>query len=305
MLLLFLLCVSGCSKSLDSFIVTESEAPALTPEIIIHSPEISIAMPENKTDNHTPPPPSPVVPEPPTTPEAVPDTHTYEINARVHDSMPEYRFVATGLDMQALSYLCGFIFALDGYDENGSKILSADFSELVDGELSGFCVYNEMMDTMGLHVVDVNFDGYKDVIILNNFSGVHGNTWYNCWLWDAESSAFVESKTFGEICNPALDAEKQCIYSAGGSGAAYWGGRIYKFIDGEFVLTNELYTDWDDLVETMLIDDEMIIVRQLAFGEGEEIYLAEREYYKNSELWQLEHPRWYWLGGHHADEWLS
>jgi len=68
-----------------------------------------------------------------------------------------------------------------------------------------------MMDKIGLHVTDVNFDGYRDVIILNT----------------------------------AIDPEKRCIYSAGGSGAAYWGGRIYKFKDGEFVVTNELDADWN------------------------------------------------------------
>jgi hypothetical protein len=30
-----------------------------------------------------------------------------------------------------------------------------------------------MMDTIGKYIVDVNFDGYKDVIILNSFCGVY------------------------------------------------------------------------------------------------------------------------------------
>jgi hypothetical protein len=34
-------------------------------------------------------------------------------------------------------------------------------------------VYNQMMDTIGKYIVDVNFDGYKDVIILNSFCGVY------------------------------------------------------------------------------------------------------------------------------------
>jgi len=220
--------------------------------------------------------------------------------------MPEYRFIATGVVKESDEWAFGYIMGLDIYDENGKSILSADFSGISeDGAETGYHVYNEMMDTMGLHVTDVNFDGYKDVIILNTFAGAHANTWYDCWLWDTKTSSFVESKSFAEICNPALDKEKKCIYSAGGSGAAYWGGQIYKFIDGEFVLTNELDTDFDGLVERALINGEMEVVREVSFDGDEQIIEREQEYYRNNELWQLDHPRWYWVGGHHADQWLD
>ncbi len=230
---------------------------------------------------------------------------TYEKYARLHESMPEYRFVATGLVTGTDPWSFGYVMGLEVFDENNTRILTEDFSEHYEDKLVGYAVYNEMMDTMGLHVVDVNFDGYKDVIILNNFSGAHANTWYDCWLWDVNTSSFVASESFAQICNPALNPDKGCIYSAGGSGAAYWGGQIYQFIDGEFVVTNDLYTDWDGLVEKKLTDGIMEIVREVKYEEGSRIYESEQEYYKNDELWQLENPHWYWLGGHHADQWLD
>ncbi|GBF34846.1 hypothetical protein DCCM_3966 [Desulfocucumis palustris] len=256
---------------------------------------------ESNIESPTPP----TVLEPTDTPDPMPGLHTYEIQARLHESMPEYRFVATGVVQGPDEWMYGFVMGLNVYDENGESILSADFSEISDGKVVGYHVYNGMMDTMGLHVTDVNFDGYKDVIILNTFGGAHSNTWYDCWLWDTKTSSFVASKSFAEICNPALDAEKKCIYSAGGSGAAYWGGRIYKFIDGEYVVTNELDTDWNGLVERELINGKMEIVREVSYGEDNQILEREQEYYRNSELWQLDHPHWYWLGGHHADQWLD
>lgn len=232
---------------------------------------------------------------------------TYEISARLHEKMPEYRFVAKGLvnktGIGIMNY--GYVMGLEVYDENNKIILSEDFSEKYDDIVTGYPVYNEMMDTMGLHVVDVNFDGYKDVIILNHFGGAHGNTWYDCWLWDSATSDFVASESFSDICNPAIDHDNKCIYSAGGSGAAYWGGQIYKFIDGEFVLTNDLYTDWDGLVEKELVNGKMEIVREVEFGGDEQIIEKEKEYYNNHEMWQLSNPRWYWGGGHHADKWLE
>jgi hypothetical protein len=239
------------------------------------------------------------------TPDLIPGQHTYEIIARLHESMPEYCFVATGVVQGTDEWMYGYVMGLNVYDENGESILSADFSEIIDGQVTGYHVYNEMMDTMGLHVTDVNFDGYKDVIILNMFGGAHGNTWYDCWLWDTKASSFAESKSFAEICNPALDAERKCIYSTGGSGAAFWGGSIYKVINGEFVITNDLYTDWDGLKEWVLINGKVEIVREVSFGGDDQVLEREKEYYRNSELWQLDHPHWYWIGGHHADQWLS
>ncbi len=235
---------------------------------------------------------------------------TYEVRGRVHGDMPEYRLVAIGETRGTEAYDIGFVMGMKIFNEKDQLILSADFSETYGDEVYGYAVYNEMMDTMGLHLVDVNFDGYKDVIILNTFSGAHANSWYDCWLWDQEMSLFVSSKSFAEICNPSLDPENKCIYSTGGSGAAYWGGSIYQFIDDEFVMTNDLYTDWDGLKETALVNGKMTVVREVIYPQDDEekraeIEDAEKKYYAESELWQLNYPRWYWSGGHHADKWIE
>lgn len=290
-LLILFLGVSGCN------IPTTSETENI--------PDVS-GIEESNSESPTPQTTAePTTSEPADTPYLAPGQHTYEIQARLHESMPEYRFVATGMLQEPDEWIYGYVMGLNVYNENGESILSADFSEISDDQVVGYYVYNEMMDTMGLHVKDVNFDGYKDVIILNAFGGAHGNTWYDCWLWDMEASSFTESESFAEICNPALDPEKKCIYSTGGSGAAFWGGSIYKFVDGEFVVTNDLYTDWDGLEEKELINGKMEIVREVSFGGDDQIIEREKEYYRNSELWQLDHPHWYWIGGHHANQWLD
>ncbi len=230
---------------------------------------------------------------------------TYEVSDRLHKDMPEYRFVAKGMTRCTENSEVGFVMGMKVLDENGHLILSADFSEASGDEVLGSPVYNQMMDTMGLHIVDVNFDGYKDVIILNDFSGAHGNTWYNCWLWDPKTSSFVESKSFAKICNPALDSKNKCIYSAGGSGAEFWGGSIYKYIDGEFIMTNNLDANSKGLTETELVNGKMVVVRKVSYDSGNKSEDAERQYYKKSELWQLGNPRWYMVGGHNADKWLD
>ena len=157
--------------------------------------------------------------------------------------LPRYRFVATGSISYDLYHnkkadlyeTCGYITGLDVYDDTGVVLLTVDFT---NDDADGIPIYLELMKTMGLHVVDVNFDGCMDVIILNSFSGANSNTWYNCWLFNPDTTSFVRSESFSDICNPSIDPEKQLIYSTGGSGANNQSWFIYRFIDGEFVPSN-------------------------------------------------------------------
>ncbi|MBS5932572.1 MAG: DUF5050 domain-containing protein [Clostridiales bacterium] len=121
---------------------------------------------------------------------------TYEISARLGEDMPEYRFVATGMTRTTDDWESGYVMGLVVYDENSILLLSADFSQTFYDQIIGNAVYNQMMNTMGLHVVDVNFDGYRDVIILNTFGGAHSNTWYDCWLWNPETLCLSNPKRF-------------------------------------------------------------------------------------------------------------
>ncbi len=234
---------------------------------------------------------------------------TYEISASLREDMPEYRFVAKGMTTGTDEWVHGSVMGLEVFDENGLSLLTADFSYTFRDLVEGNGVYNIMMDTMGLHVTDVNFDGYKDVIILNNFSGAHANTWYDCWLWNPEDSSFVKAETFTDIANPALDMEKKCIYSTGGSGAGNRTWTIYQFIDGEFKATNSLsYNEANEkyyFKEQKLVNGEMEMVRDDVIKEDSFEDAVSSAGYIDDELWQLEHPRWYGVGGHEADQWLE
>lgn len=233
----------------------------------------------------------------------------YEITARLHEYMPEYIFRASGLTIGTDEWSTGYILGLEVYDDKGEILLYADFSWVEDGRIFGNYAFNNMMDTMGLHVVDVNFDGYKDVIIFNDYGGAHSNSWYDCWLWDAETSSFVTSESFTAICNPALDPEKKYIYSSGGSGAEFWGGSVYRFINGEFVMTDNLDGSWRRVVESRYVDGEMKVVREVALDDDTEKVREQQTYYANDDFWQWQlgnlDSRWYMYGGHHADQWLG
>lgn len=235
---------------------------------------------------------------------------TYEISARLGEDMPEYRFVATGMTRTTDDWESGYVMGLVVYDENSILLLSADFSQTFYDQVIGNAVYNQMMNTMGLHVVDVNFDGYRDVIILNTFGGAHSNTWYDCWIWNPETLSFIESESFSEICNPALDPEKKYIYSTGGSGAGNHEWSIYQYIDSEFVVTNslsyyEVKNEGYHFIEQKLTNEEMKITRDDVIQADSFDEALSIVGYINDDLWQLESPRWYGIGGHQADQWLE
>jgi hypothetical protein len=234
---------------------------------------------------------------------------TYEINSCVSEDMPKYRFVAKGIASDADEWTIGYVMGLEVYDENGRLLLTEDLSQNFYDEVIGAPVYKEMMDTMGLHVVDVNFDSYKDVIILNEFCDVRADMKYDCWLWNPKTSLFEKCESFTVICNPSLDSKKKCIYSMGYPGESYQGWDIYQFIEGKFVVSNSLSSegtnDGNHYVEYMLVNGEMEIVRDnvvQADSFDDALYSLG---YINDDLWEFDNPRWYIGGGHEDDQWLE
>lgn len=234
---------------------------------------------------------------------------SYEIQASIHEGMPTYRFVAKGSKLNDDPYGYGYVMGLEVYDENGNLMLSEDYSQVAGDELVGNSVYNEMMDTMGLHVTDINFDGYKDVIILESFGGAHGNTWYYGYVWNSDEAKFIPAPSFTEIANPALDKESRSIYSTGGQGASSSRWVIYQYIDSKFTITNELSLEMLDnkyqLVEKKSENGNLEVIRTNDIDSNDYDEALKTAGYVDDDLWKLDNPRWYGIGGPEASKWLE
>ena len=63
----------------------------------------------------------------------------------------------------------------------------------------------------GLTVLDLNFDGYDDVMIANDVAGDCVS--YLCWLWDAEKNTMVPSDELSGLCNLATNPEKKAVFA--------------------------------------------------------------------------------------------
>ena len=82
-------------------------------------------------------------------------------------------------------------------------------------------------------LVDVTFDGNKDLLISLGHSGVHGELVYCAYVY--EDGQYVYKKSFEKICNYSLDPENKTIKSTWYSNAATTGEATYIYENGEFV----------------------------------------------------------------------
>lgn len=142
--------------------------------------------------------------------------------------------------------------------------------------------------------VDVNFDDVPDLLICTGHHGNSGLLTYYCFLQTEDG--FVESPTFTDIPNPAIDADNQLILSQWRNYAVSHSWAEFQYQDDTYVMIRELCEDaiWesgdsasDNLVWIWTVNGEEI---------GRSDKLSEEEiddliYNENSE-WQISGDRW-------------
>lgn len=66
---------------------------------------------------------------------------------------------------------------------------------------------------------DVDCDGYKDLLVRNSV-GVHGDTWYRLYRFDAARRQFVEYRPFKELAYAGVDCRTKLVKTYVNIGAA-------------------------------------------------------------------------------------
>lgn len=93
---------------------------------------------------------------------------------------------------------------------------------------------------------DVNFDGVKDILILQGYYGSHGDKIYRCYCYNEQWSIYWEESSFKEIPNPEVDTEQQLIYGSSRDGANSYADFFYQYDGRDFVLIQTDYYIWDE-----------------------------------------------------------
>lgn len=142
--------------------------------------------------------------------------------------------------------------------------------------------------------VDVNFDDVPDLLICTGHHGNSGLLTYYCFLQTEDG--FVESPTFTDIPNPAIDADNQLILSQWRNDATSHSWAEFQYQDDTCVMLRELCEDavWelgdsasDNVVWVWTVNGEEI-GRSDKLSEEE---IADLIYNENSE-WQISGDRW-------------
>jgi tetratricopeptide (TPR) repeat protein len=112
---------------------------------------------------------------------------------------------------------------------------------------------------------DINFDGYKDMMILSFLSANYG---YTYWLFDPVSGTFIANDE-NTLWNPSFDESKKTLTTFW-SGSDHSSTDVYSFINGKKILTKETRTEFKcnnktfkckkRVIEKILKDGEMMTV---------------------------------------------
>lgn len=166
-------------------------------------------------------------------------------------------------------------------------------------------------DSEGLYLIDVDFDGEKDILVQNGHYGNQGAEAYACYLYRQGQYEVCES--FTEILNASVDEENRLILSSWRNSAVCHGWGMYVYEDGGYHLKRVIeqeylikdgsapedgeyeiqWTIWEDVDKSGegAVSEETITERFLESDHDEE-FIREKIYARGS-LWELSnYNRW-------------
>lgn len=154
---------------------------------------------------------------------------------------------------------------------DGSKVyeLKPGQEEGVDEE---YAFGSFRTDRMSL--VDINFDGVKDIAL---DAGGFGNQMLNRefgWTWNRSTAAYEYEPTYLQIGNPSVDQEHQIVRSFWRNSAGSHGWAIYRYTDGAFEIQSELTEDFllpGEIPEELAVPEDVEVIRwqETVFENGE------------------------------------
>ncbi len=107
-------------------------------------------------------------------------------------------------------------------------------------KLSAYDSADVGVEAAPLLIGDFNFDGYKDIAVLEaiGYGGV--NLFYRVWLWQSKEQKFQEFS--GSISNPVLNSKSQMLISGERSGPRWYqkvfaanGGNLAEYAEAEML----------------------------------------------------------------------
>ncbi len=119
---------------------------------------------------------------------------------------------------------------------DGKEVCLLNPGDMIDPEYAVFGDYQR--DSFQL--IDINFDGVKDIVLDKGSFGNQGLHFEYGWIWDGGRSEYIFSKSYLNIFNPRVDSEHKLVRSSCRNGATSHSWAIYRYENGEFVCIGDL-----------------------------------------------------------------
>lgn len=153
-------------------------------------------------------------------------------------------------------------FLFINQDENVSYILFVDYGECLIGAACGF----------DAHFEDVTFDGEEDLLI---FAGYFKGTESYC-AYIYENGEFRYESTFERIPSYEINAEKEEIYGSAAGGAMNFSDMTFKYINGEFLVTEVIDTAYGYTNGEIVVDEIRKTTYEYEYINGENVRVEEK-----------------------------
>jgi hypothetical protein len=194
-----------------------------------------------------------------------------KIMVAIHPSLPKYSIRLIDRETR-----CYKLIILDGNSRDTIQVIE-DYHDGIDFP------EEDSEDEKAVEFVDVNFDGYLDLKVLDN-QGNTTNVSYKLWIFNPQRKVFEYDEQISELlgCNPSIDPSSKTFTTGGVLGCVgmCYSWNTYKFIDGKPVLIERESQDYQEDVKTkqsyfvrtleMLVDGKLIETKRIK-GTIEEI----------------------------------
>lgn len=144
------------------------------------------------------------------------------------------------------------------------EIYSPAGSSTPQQRITGLTTQFPDLETAGLVIEDLNFDGYRD-LRLPEFLPASPNIPYLYWLYNPETAQFERNRALEYITSPVVDVERQMITSMSRLNAATYVLSDYQIEGDRFVIVQERTEIYDGRGQRRVIvkawhDGDFVIV---------------------------------------------
>ena len=90
-------------------------------------------------------------------------------------------------------------------------------------------------------IIDVNFDGFKDILIYLGSYGNQGVIYKDCFIWNDKKHLFENYNPFKNIPNPQIDENEKCIYGNLRNNSSHYVYEFYSWDENELNRNYEIH----------------------------------------------------------------